>query len=318
MNGKQAPRLGVIDVGTNSIRLLVAEVGGAAGYRVLHGARVMTRLGEGLHQTGRLGGAAVERSLVVLEEMKETSDGYGLDALRVVATSAMRDAVNADEFVRAAQDRCGIHVEVISGEQEADLALLSVRSRFTLPDHPVSVVDIGGGSLEVIVAVGGAVDRLHSLPLGAVRLTERFLRADPVAEEEWKALCRGIDNEIRGGLGETVPSTLTMIGSGGTFTALARMVVARSGGAGSVQGLELSRDEIEGLMDQLRSSTLEQRKRIAGLDPDRADIIVGGAAVVARLAKHLGAERILVNDFGIRDGLLLSMIAERGCARDQA
>ncbi len=306
------PHLAVIDVGTNSIRLVVAEVESAATYRILENLREQTRLGEGLHDSGRIYEASMQRSLAALGTMKAIADGYRVEQLRVIATSAVREAENGPELVEAARTRHGIEIEVIPAEEEARLAFRSVQKHFPLDAAPTAIVDIGGGSLEVVLVAGSVIDEVHSLPLGAVRLTEAYLRSDPIRAKEWKALRRRIKREIRGHLGKPTFTTATMIGSGGTFTTLAAMVAAARGDESpSTHGYVLNRADLVHLLDILREAPLRERGQIRGLSPERADIIVAGTAAVERLAKHLAVQRIVVNERGIRDGLLLEMIARR-------
>lgn len=308
----RSPYLAVIDVGTNSIRLVVAEVESAATYRIVENLREQTRLGEGLHDSGRIGEAAMHRSLAALGTMKAIADGYGVDELRAIGTSAVREAENGGELVEEARARYGIEVEVIPADEEARLAFRSVKKHFPLDDAPTAIVDIGGGSLEVVLVAGTVIDRVHSLPLGAVRLTEAYLRSDPVRAEEWKALRRRIKREIREQLGRPSFTAATMIGSGGTFTTLAAIIAAeRNDESPTTHGYVLSRADLVHLVDRLREAPLRERRQIRGLSPERADIIVAGAAVVERLAHHFGAQRIVVNERGIRDGVLVEMIARR-------
>ena len=305
--------LAVIDVGTNSLRLVVAEVESAATYRILENVREQTRLGEGLHESGRLSEAAIHRSLAALGTMKAIADGYRVDELRTIATSAVREAENGAELVEAARDRHGIEIEVIPADEEARLAFRSVQRHFPLDGAPTAIVDLGGGSLEVVLAAGSVIDEVHSLPLGAVRLTEAYLRSDPIRDAEWKALRKRIRRELRAHLGRKPSATTpTMIGSGGTFTTLAAILAAERGDdAPSTHGYVLGQADLVHLLDRLREGSLKDRRQVRGLAPDRADIIVAGAAAVERLAKHLGVQRIVVNERGIRDGLLLEMIARR-------
>jgi exopolyphosphatase / guanosine-5'-triphosphate,3'-diphosphate pyrophosphatase len=306
------PHLAVIDLGTNSIRLVVAEVESSATYRILENLREQTRLGEGLHESGRIGEAALHRSLTALGTMKAIADGYRVDELRAIATSAVREAENGAELVEAARARHGIEVEVIPADVEARLAFRSVQQHFPLDASPTAIVDIGGGSLEIVLVAGTVIDEVHSLPLGAVRLTEAYIRSDPIRPEEWKALRRRIKREIRERLGKPTFTAATMIGSGGTFTTLAAMVAAERGDeAPSTHGYVLGRADLVHLLDRLREAPLRDRRQLRGLGPERADIIVAGVAAVERLAKHLGVQRIVVNERGIRDGLLLEMIARR-------
>lgn len=304
-------RLAAIDIGSNSIRLVVAEVQEDGAYRVLDEERAMTRLSQGLLETGRLGVDTMARSLEVIGKMKKIADGFGVDDLRAVATSAVREAENGEAFRREAWRRHRIRVEVISAEEEARLAFESAVRRFNLEGRSVAVADIGGGSLEVVLAAGSIVDRVHSLGLGAVRLTERFVKSDPLKKKHWKTLRTTIDEALRKEIGKPPFLVDVIVGSGGTFSALGGMIrYEREGKEGNPHGYTVTRAEVTRLLARLLELPLDERKQLAGLPPARADIIVAGAAAIVRLAKHLGARQIIVNDGGVRDGLMLSMLAE--------
>lgn len=306
-----APRIAAIDIGTNSIRLVVAEVQPDGSYRILDEDREMTRLGHGLYADGRIAEEPMAHSLRVLGRMKAIVEGFGVGELRTIATSAVREASNGRELVREAWKRCRVRVDVVPPEEEARLALRSVRRHYDLGDRRTAIVDIGGGSAEVVLAVGGLVELVVSLPLGAVRLTEHYVKSDPPKSKHWNALQRGIDGAIKEGLGKVPFAADVMIGSGGTFTNLVEMAQCeREGKAGSPRDYPLARAEVTRLLDRLRETPLAARREIPGLNPQRADIIIAGVAVVDRLARRLGTQRVLVNDRGIRDGVLLSMIEE--------
>lgn len=307
------PRLAAIDLGTNSIRLVVAEVEPDGTYRVLDEEREMTRLGRGLYETGRIGRGPMERSLDALCKMRAIADGFAVQELRVVATSAVREAANGREFRREAARRCKLRMEVISAEEEAQLAFKSVMRHFALEERSFAVVDIGGGSVEVILAAAGVVNQIRSLPLGAVRLTERYVKSDPLKPKHWKKLRRAIDKSIKAEVGRPPFATEVMVGSGGTFTNLGEMVQCeRDGRVTQVRNYAITRADLKRLLDRLRETPLGARRKLCGLNPKRADIIVAGAASIARLAKRLGTQRILINDRGIRDGLLVSMVEDLG------
>lgn len=311
MMDPSSPPLAAIDVGTNSIRLVVAQPEPDGTYQVLDEERMMTRLGQGLARTGRLADDTVGRSLEALGKMKAIADGFGVKELRAVATSAVRQAENGRLFTREAWRRHRVRLEVISSEDEARLVFESAVRRFDLDGRPVAIVDIGGGSVEVVLAAGAVIDQVHSLDLGAVRLSEQYCRSDPLRERDWKAMRHGVDAEIRRAIRQAPFAAEVMVGSGGTFTALGAMArYEREGQEGTVQGYAITRAEATRLLARLLEIPIEGRRRLAGLPPGRADIIVGGAAVVARLAKHLRCQQILVNEGGVRDGLLLSMIAD--------
>ena len=304
------PRLAAIDVGSNTIRLIVAEVQDDDTYRILDEEREMVRLGEKLDRTGRLSEPAVERALVAMGKMKAIADGFKVTEIRAIATSAVREAANGRAFTREVMRQHKVRIDVISGEEEAQLAFRSAARHFDLEGRSTAVVDIGGGSVEVILSAGTAIDQVYSLPFGAVRVTERFVRSDPLRTKHWKVMKEEIDRAIRATIRPAHRAEI-MVGSGGSFTALAHMSKwQREGRHGSVQGYILTTAEVIHLLDRLREAPLEARRQMQGLSPDRADIIVAGASVISRLVRRLGTQQILVNERGIRDGLLLHMISE--------
>lgn len=292
-------RIAAIDIGTNSVRMIVAEAGEENSYVTLADERDQTRLGYRLAETGRIDSGSVAATLSALESMKSRADALGVSTIRTVATAALREAENGPAVVRAAHD-VGIEIEVISPEEEADLAVRSVMNNFVLGDEPVAVVDIGGGSMEIVITTDGSISEVVSLPLGAVVLTERFVRSDPVSGEDWNALCDEADRELEEALGSSRSPVREIIGSGGTFTTLAEM---------APQGLSMTVNEVRVQADHLRGLSLQGRQAVDGLPPARADIILAGTAVVLRTARFLKAERVRVNDRGIRDGMILEMIA---------
>jgi exopolyphosphatase/guanosine-5'-triphosphate,3'-diphosphate pyrophosphatase len=311
-NGQAATkRLAAIDIGSNSIRLMIAEASPDGSYRILDDEKETTRLAQGLTRTGRLSDEAMAKSLECLARMKAIVEGYGVAHLEIIATSAVREAKNRRKFLRLVQERLGLEVQVISTEEEGLLSFQSVARHFDLREQNVAVVDLGGGSAELILAAKGIVEDVYSLPLGAVRLTERYLHSDPPGDRECGRLRREVSDCLRRVVGKPSFWPQTMIGSGGTFTALANMSLRMRGEAfGSVGGHELSRSEVRHILDNLRRLPLRARRAVPGLHADRADIIVAGLLVVERLLKFLRINRLVVHDRGIRDGLLLRMIGQ--------
>src|SRR2546421_8056473 len=182
------PRLAAIDIGTNSIRLVVAEVQPDGSYRVLDEDREMTRLGRGLYRDGRLGDAPMQQSLQALGRMKAIADGFGVAELRAIATAAVREAANGRDFVSEAWRRHRVRLEVVPAEEEARLAFRSVTRHYDLAAHLRAIVDIGGGRTAGNLAAGGLVGQGVSLPLRAVRLARRYCKADPLQGKHRNAL----------------------------------------------------------------------------------------------------------------------------------
>lgn len=308
-------RLAAIDIGSNSVRLLVAEVGADGSYRVLDDEKRTTRLGAGLAHDGTLPTQAVAQTLEALGQMKAVALGFGVRRLEVIATSAVREAANRRRFLDLARERVGLDVEVVSATEEGELAFASVARHFDLRALDVAAVDLGGGSVELVFAGKGVVEDIFSLPLGAVRVTEAVPVSDPVSDADCTALRKYVRKWFEKVVGRPEFRPHVMVGSGGTFTALANVSMRQRGQSySSVGGYELNRGEVRHLFEYLRGLPLRARRNVPGLHADRADIIVAGLAVTERLMKYLHVNRLLIHDRGVRDGLLLRMIGAAGPA----
>jgi exopolyphosphatase/guanosine-5'-triphosphate,3'-diphosphate pyrophosphatase len=295
----QRERIAAIDVGSNTVLLTVAEYDPEAGLLVIEEGEDQPRLGASLSASGRLSEDAMQRAIATLTRMRDTCRRHGVQRIAAVATAAVRDAENGAEFVTRVR-ALDIPLRVISPEIEADLAYRSAAHHFPVGGRTL-VADIGGGSLELVGATDGRVKLRQSVPLGAVRLTERLL---PLAD---------LQDQIRRELEADLPSPewsgSTVIGSGGTFTTLASMALARRGLASrSVHGFTVTKAEVEQLVLWLASLPLPQRRQVPGLKPERADIIVAGLAVALQLLERIEADGVTVSGFGLRDGLLLEMV----------
>ncbi|HET6421282.1 MAG TPA: Ppx/GppA phosphatase family protein [Geobacteraceae bacterium] len=299
-------RLAAIDIGTNSIRCIVVEVLSGNKFRVLDDEKATVRLGESLGEGGSISSVAWERALDNLERMKKIAAGCGVEIIEAVATSAVRRAANGEAFVNAVKDRTGIEVSVISGEEEADLVALSVLHNFDMEGVRYAMVDIGGGSVEIVTALGNHIEEVYSLDIGAVSLTEKFLRQDPVQGKELLRLLKHARAAMKDAFAGEEAKAQCIVGSGGTITSIAAMVMAMRGeGYGSVHGYEVLRSDVVHLLAMLLRKDLKARKSIPGLNPDRADIIVAGVAVIDELMRFLDANILRVNERGIREGLIL-------------
>ena len=302
-------RLAALDVGSNSIRLLVAEYDPQAGLAVIDEVKDQPRLAQGLAATGRLDERAMERAIATLGRMREVCRRRGVRRIAAVATAAVREATNGEEFVRRVREELDIPLRIIDAETEAALSYRSVAHHFRVVGARTLVADIGGGSLELIGAVDGLVELTRSLPLGAVRLTESYLGGRRDTRREVVALRTQIRRQLKRGFRVREWTAATVIGSGGTFTTLGRMATARRGlpVPDTVHGVSVATAEVETLLEWLASKTPEQRRLVAGLNPQRADIILAGLAVTAELLALLAAPTVTVSAFGLREGLLLEM-----------
>jgi exopolyphosphatase / guanosine-5'-triphosphate,3'-diphosphate pyrophosphatase len=307
-----AHRLAAIDVGSNSVRLVVAEPLRGGNYRILDEEREATRLGRSLNSTGKLDPEAIELTLAALRRFKQIAAGYQVDELRTIATCAVREAVNGDEFCRRVKEEVGIDVEVISSDLEARLAFYSVQRAFDLGGKNVVVADIGGGSTEIVLASGNAIEYIASTPLGAVRLTEVYGKCGGptgISAKSYDRMVADIDRTLKKNAKKGLVTPHMLIGSGGTFTSMAEMMMASRGQVGlPSRGYLLSRAEVSHMLDRLRKMPLKARRQVPGLAPDRADIIVAGIVVVDRLMRRFKVNLLQVHSRGVRDGLLLTMI----------
>lgn len=305
-------RLAAIDVGSNSIRLSVAEYDPARGLRIIDEVKDQPRLASGIATTGELDPAAMDRALATLRRMKEVTDRRGARRIRAVATSAVREAGNGRQFVRRVKRETGIVLEVITGDEEANLSFRSVAHHFSLADGRAVIADIGGGSLELIGAVNGLVELTSSLPLGAVRLTETRLTGARSTHKEVTRLRSFVRKRLKKAVNAREWAAATIIGSGGTFTNLGRMARARRGFdiGEAVHGEVVSTAEVEQLLEWLSTKTSAERAVVPGLNPLRADIILAGLAVTAELLDQVGARSLTVSGYGLREGLLLDMVGD--------
>lgn len=295
-------RLATIDIGTNTTLLLVAEAS-TGEVHVLDERAEITRLGRGIGADGGLGQPGIERTLAVLTDYVAVARTHGA-SVHAIGTEGLRRAPNAREFLEPAARILGAPVEVIDGDREAALTFLAAERSF--PEQAagtVVVIDIGGGSTEIIVARAGRVEFRRSLPVGSVRLTERHVRKDPAGASEVAAITGEIAQHLTSVPFPSAP--LTLIGTAGTVTTLAAMSLGlQSYDPARVHGHRLTLAALGKQIDRLRASTQPEREKMAGLDPKRADVILAGACVLQQIAVAASAPEILVSDRGIRWGLL--------------
>lgn len=308
-------RLAAIDIGTNSIRSIVVEARPGGEFQVLDDEKATVRLGEGLTQSGEISPAAWARACEALARMSKIQQGYGVAAVEAVATSAVRQAHNGRAFVAAVKQDLGLDIEIISGEEEAELAFLSARSSFEMENLRYALVDIGGGSAEIVSTMGAHIEDIFSLELGAVVLTEKFLPKDPISPEEHKRLRKYIRAALKKSLSDQDGGIQCLIGSGGAMTTIAAMVMAqRREQFSSVQGYDVLRSEVVHLLAMLARKPLSERRAVPGLAPERADIIVAGMTVVDEIMRRFGTNILKINERGIRHGLILRSLEKHGLA----
>ena len=317
-------RIAAIDVGSNSIRQIIADVAADGTIDVVDEMKAAPRLGQGLSASGALSMQSMDHAVEALQRMATLAKQMGAQRVEAVATSAVRDAENAELFLARVKQVTGLKLRVLKGEDEARLSFRSALAHFDLGAGRSVVADIGGGSLELALAAEGVVDRLASLPLGAIRLTEQFLQ--PLTAGRVRKLRKEVRRAIKPILTSSDWRGARVIGSGGTFTNLAGLHLTRQGmfAAKSVHGTVIPRGDVEHILDSLAEMSIDERRNTPGLNADRADIIVAGVAVIAEVLARVDARELLVSRYGIREGLLLetahvkAVVADPGEARERS
>ncbi len=320
-----AQRIAAIDIGSNSIRQIIADVLPNGAIRVIDEMKAAPRLQTGLHETGALGEEPMQLAIESLTRMAELARQLGCKRIDAVATSAVRAATNGAPFLRRVREATGLRPRILGGEEEARLAFRSALAHFDLGRGRAVVMDIGGGSVEFALAAEGIVERYVSLPFGAVRLTEQFLRDRP-GSKGVKKLRKAIRDDLHATLPVRDWRGAEVIGSGGTFTNLAGMFLHRQGVriAHSVHGTRMPWHEIEIILEMLQALTPAERLAVPGLNAGRADIIVAGLAVAAEVCERIAPRGFVASGYGIREGLLLEaarvtpVVSDPGEARERS
>lgn len=309
MNAKDAARplkAAAIDIGTNSVLLLVAGRDAAGAFFVLEERATVTRLGQGVDKTRTLAPEAIERTRMCLQGYAEALRAHAVTDCAIVGTSAMRDAAGSDVFRREIEAMFGVPVRTLSGDEEARLTFRGALSGLGVPRDEATVFDIGGGSTEVVSARGYA----HSFDVGAVRLHERHIFHDPPTHAELVALQADAAAILAPLRENTKARSSKLVGVAGTVTTLAAVHggIAPYDGA-KVHGYALTRREIDAVASRLLALPLAARQVVPGLDPKRADVIVAGAYITLAVLDALGAETMIASDRGVRWGLVEEMLA---------
>lgn len=304
-------RLATIDVGTNTVLLLIVEIRENKITRTIEDHAEITRLGEGVHRSGFLGSGGQQRTIEVLRGYCARCQELNVKEIMAAGTSALRETTNAGDFIALIKRELGLDLRVLTTQEEAWYSYGAVCKGLSLTTGELLVVDIGGGSTEFIWGKKGDLFRWESLPVGTVKLTERFLHSDPVREDECAELVRTVDEELKAHFlpwcHEASPEACfdTMVGVAGTFTTLGAVDKALLEYRSElVHGCTLQGKEIQRQIGLFKSKTLHERKRIPGLEPKRADVILAGALLIDRIMALFHMDRVIVSDQGIRYGLL--------------
>lgn len=302
-------RLAGIDIGTLTCRLLIADLPPGHPLQEIRSERRILRLGEGIDQTKRLSPAAMDRVIQCLQEWRNLVDDHDVETSAVVATSAVRDATNRDEFLQRVKREAGFDVEVISGEEEARRTLLGIRSGLPTGVTDILALDIGGGSTEFILDRPGQKPVVQSIDIGVVRLCERALRHDPPTDEEVQRAREWVTQETKAafaGMGNYREAAF--VGTAGTITTLAAMAQKLSTyEPARIHNYQLRLEMIRELEQTLLSRTKAERIGLPGLEKNREEVIAAGAIIIRTIMEMLGMSSVLVSDLGLREGVLLNL-----------
>ncbi|MBY0309254.1 MAG: Ppx/GppA family phosphatase [Phycisphaerales bacterium] len=315
----EGARAAVIDIGSYSVRLAVGARVRSGGVRPVVESRDSTRLAQGLDMSGRLDLGAMEASVDAVVRMVAQARAHGAERVAVVATCAVREAENGQRFVAMIRAETGLAVRVISGEEEGRLAFLGASRQFDMRKGWSAVLDIGGGSTELAIARSGEVRAVVSMPVGAVRLTERFGGPELAPAERYKDMRRFIDGLLNRRLKHVHGEAETLIATGGTATALALIdLLSRHHGkvdaedrvavSKAVRGYAVERREVKEWVARLREMSPKERQGVPGLSRDRAAVIVAGLVILHRTMKRLDCGHAVVSAGSIRDGVLAEML----------
>ncbi len=296
-----------IDIGTNTISLLIAEINEAGDFNNIQSENRITRLGAGFAQNNTLSGPAIERALATLIAMRALLEKEKIDRFVVTGTSAVRKAKNRKDFLESVKQKTGFEITVISGEEEARCTLLGISLLFQDRNKTTVVIDIGGGSTELIADDWAGPPFLSSTPLGAVTLSEGYLLSDPPTAREMKSLENVIAAELAK-IEHPMPSACRFVGTAGTLTTLAAIDQKMTRyDPDRINGYRLSYSGIEGIVNELARLPIQKRQSVPGLEKGREDLIVSGGLILLSVMKRFGYHQVLVSDYGLREGLLIDL-----------
>jgi exopolyphosphatase/guanosine-5'-triphosphate,3'-diphosphate pyrophosphatase len=300
-------RVAGIDCGTNSIRLLVADLDDDGLRDVVREMRVV-RLGQGVDRTGRLAPEALDRTRLALVDYAATVRECGAERVRMVATSATRDASNRADFVAMVRAELGVDPEVITGAQEAALSFVGAASGLPRVRGPLLVADVGGGSTE-LVRGGDEPLRAHSMNVGCVRMTERHLHDDPPSPAQVQATVDDVRSAIRAARADVpLDRPLTLVGVAGTVTTVAAIALELDAyDARAIHGATITAAQVHDVTDRLLAMTHAERAALPVMHPGRVDVIGGGALVLRTLVEEVGVPELVASEHDILDGIALSL-----------
>jgi exopolyphosphatase / guanosine-5'-triphosphate,3'-diphosphate pyrophosphatase len=302
------PRYAVIDIGTNSVKFNISERCEDGSWRTITDRAEITRLGEGLAESGAIGSDAMERTIAAITAMAGEARKNDVAAIAAVGTMGMRMARNSQQFIDAVEQRSGIKIEIISGDEEGRLAYIAVQAGLGLADGALVIFDTGGGSSQFTFGRGSEVQERFSVNVGAVRYTEKFGLSQVVPAQQLQAVLKAIAADLACLDDRASPDTLVGMGGAITNMAAVKHKLARYD-PDVIQGSVIERTEVERQIELYSARSPEERRSVVGLQPKRADVILAGACIVKTVMEKLGKDALSVSDRGLRQGLLIDRFA---------
>lgn len=308
-------RIAVIDLGTNTFNLLIVDMGEDQGYKILYNNKLPVKLGKSGIDKKEIRPDAITRGLNALERHLQTIGEYKVEKTYAFATSAIRSARNGDQFVKLAKQRCGIDVEIINGEREAELIYYGVKQAVKLTDEKVLILDIGGGSNEFIIADKDTIFWKKSYPLGVARLLSKFKPSDPISIEEIEFISNYLEERLSDLFEEFKKhKIITLIGASGSFETITAMIRAddpnfESGTALSPESNLIDLTDFENLYQKLINSTLKERKQMKGLESMRLEMIVVATLVVKFILQKLKLRVMIQSNFALKEGVVYELLS---------
>ena len=298
-------RIAAIDIGTNTALLLVAEIRHRREIHPLIQKETIVRLGEGVDKTRALKQKAIERTLTALNDYVEIAHDAGAKVILASGTSALRDAENRDSFIEQVSQLLNIDIQVLTGDEEARLTYLGALSNKTYLQGKIILIDIGGGSTEFICGNEKTIEYATSLDIGSVRLTERYVKHDPIKDYEFKVIKQTVRRQLETILDKMHKNNKHFLGVAGTVTTLSAIhMELELYSSELVDGSIMTFNQIAQIIHRLKIKPLEERKMIRGLKPERADVILAGAVILWEIMRQFHFDKLLVSDRGLRFGLI--------------
>ncbi|HNP27398.1 MAG TPA: Ppx/GppA phosphatase family protein [Nitrospirales bacterium] len=306
-------RIAVIDIGTNSIHMVLAEIGKGFSYKIVDRIKEMARLGDGTFTSQRLSPEAMERGLTVLKRFSMLAKNKGFDPILPIATSAVREAKNGGDFLKLVRKEIGLRVRVITGEEEARLIYLGVRNSMDLSKFPAMIVDIGGGSVELMACTEKRLQFVRSLKLGAIRLKDQFLKSDPPDKKIVDRVERLVDQTLKKSLSKKrFTHCQQLVATSGMAGNLAEIIyLARTGRPlPQIDMATIELGEVREVEELLKTKDTQARLKIPGLDPRRVDTLYPGVLMLRLLMERLGVKQVRLSDKAIREGVIYDFIQQ--------